>query len=709
MGRSWRHLLVVSLVALCLATPGATAQRSGDRAALERRLPSAGGLERARILAELVDRTRGDDPEAALHYGHEALALLDRDPEPATRVRVLAEMAWAAMVQGDREEAEDLARRARDVARRVGFPEGEARAINNLGVVARRWGEPLGAIDLFTQALEVYRRIGAGAEVAMSLNNLGVVYAFDLADYEQALEHQLDALEIRRSLGDPEDLALSYNNLGVIYQRLGRFPEAREHFEEALAIRRDLGIKHRVAGTLNNLGDLAVEMGDHEGAVAYHQEALEIRRDIGDASALPMALRSLAAAFARLGRLPAAETLAVDSVAAADAMQAPREKATSLLILADVRRRQGRLDEASQLARQALALAEQVSAADLVRRSARDLAEIEETRGDYPQALAAYRRFKEVGDEIFDEERTRRVEMLEARYQAERREREIERLESERALQALELQRQRWLRNGVAAGAAVLGVVGLVLIHRHRALARLHWELERVNRRLEEMSLTDPLTGLRNRRFVLQSLEADVATSLRSYRRTAAEGERSRLDLVFLLLDLDHFKSVNDTHGHEAGDAVLRQLADLLRAQCREADTVARWGGEEFLIVSRSTRREEAGIFAERLRSAVAEHPFVLPDGDVIHRTTSIGVAVLPFLTDHPDALGWEQVVDLADRALYAAKSSGRDAWVIVEARTGELAEAAAEPDVDLDRWHAAGVLSFASSRPLGSAPGPQA
>jgi diguanylate cyclase (GGDEF)-like protein len=176
-------------------------------------------------------------------------------------------------------------------------------------------------------------------------------------------------------------------------------------------------------------------------------------------------------------------------------------------------------------------------------------------------------------------------------------------------------------------------------------------QLEDAYAQIEEASLTDPLTGLRNRRFLEQSIAADLELA-----------QRGHGDLVLLLVDLDRFKSVNDTHGHAAGDAVLAELAALLLRTFRASDYVVRWGGEEFLILVRFVDRAAAPGLAEKLRAAVAGHPFPLPDGTLLRRTCSIGYAAWP--TGH---LTWEQVIDRADAALYAAKRGGRDACVGAE------------------------------------------
>jgi diguanylate cyclase (GGDEF)-like protein len=135
-------------------------------------------------------------------------------------------------------------------------------------------------------------------------------------------------------------------------------------------------------------------------------------------------------------------------------------------------------------------------------------------------------------------------------------------------------------------------------------------------------------------------------------------------DLVFFLLDIDRFKSVNDTYGHSAGDAVLVQFAALLRTAFRESDAIVRWGGEEFLVVSRFVDPAGAAEVAERLRQQIAAHRFELDDGRHIERTVSIGFAAFPFVPGKPNQVSWEQVIDIADIALLAAKRSRRDAWV---------------------------------------------
>ncbi len=183
---------------------------------------------------------------------------------------------------------------------------------------------------------------------------------------------------------------------------------------------------------------------------------------------------------------------------------------------------------------------------------------------------------------------------------------------------------------------------------------------------LRRDSLTDALTGLHNRRFLASWLEQEVPKLLREYR---LDGPDSGAGLVLLLIDVDYFKSINDLHSHAAGDRVLCRIAAALREHTRGSDLVVRWGGDEFLVVSRSVQRGHATEAAERLRAAVA----ALESGDdgAPAPTVSIGFAPFPFLPDDPGALSWEQALDLADHALRLTKRRRRNSYTGLRATPG--------------------------------------
>ena len=191
--------------------------------------------------------------------------------------------------------------------------------------------------------------------------------------------------------------------------------------------------------------------------------------------------------------------------------------------------------------------------------------------------------------------------------------------------------------------------------------------LEVANLRLEEASQTDPLTGLRNRRYLATQIPADIAFYDREAVRRGTPGEV----MVFALVDIDHFKAVNDRLGHAAGDRVLQQFAKVLGQLVRTGDYVARWGGEEFLIVYRPMQNRNIPILGERIRDAVAQFRFEVGTDKPLSLTCSVGLVECPLFRDARGNMGWEQVVELADRALYHVKHHGRNGWAAFRPRTG--------------------------------------
>ena len=179
-----------------------------------------------------------------------------------------------------------------------------------------------------------------------------------------------------------------------------------------------------------------------------------------------------------------------------------------------------------------------------------------------------------------------------------------------------------------------------------------------INRaRLLRSGFTDALTGWHNRRYLTVRLGEELA-------RARRDGAR----LVCLMLDIDHFKRVNDSWGHAAGDAVLRELAQRIESQVRASDVAARYGGEEFVVLLPGTDVASALLLAERIRTAVSATPIDLPNGEAVTITASIGIAEVQPAPEADDlkTIG-DSLIARADVALYAAKAAGRDR-VMVEA-----------------------------------------
>ncbi len=241
-----------------------------------------------------------------------------------------------------------------------------------------------------------------------------------------------------------------------------------------------------------------------------------------------------------------------------------------------------------------------------------------------------------------------------------------------------------WFLVSVVAAIALLGVLIAAFVYR---LQRQHYrqrsaelealvqqrtaDLAEANERLHEASQTDPLTGLRNRRYLSTQIPKDLAFYMREI---GVDATQPRV-ILFALVDIDHFKRINDTLGHAVGDRVLQQFSEVLQAQVRTGDYVARWGGEEFVLVFRPMPLSFLPVLGERLRSAVASFDFDVGGSTPLQVTCSIGLCQYPLIEGDTNSLEWEHLLELADRALYRIKREGRNGWGAYQALPGTRVE----------------------------------
>ena len=195
-----------------------------------------------------------------------------------------------------------------------------------------------------------------------------------------------------------------------------------------------------------------------------------------------------------------------------------------------------------------------------------------------------------------------------------------------------------------------------------KAVAQRSVELMQKNKELEEISLTDPLTGARNRRYFYETISKDIAQATRSHLKMPNGNDSGPAqELIFVLVDIDRFKRVNDDLGHAAGDRLLQEVAKRIASVMRRSDDLVRWGGEEFMLVCRTTDRDNASLLCNRVLEAIRDVPFNVGNGVEIHKTCSIGWAPFPWFKDDVGMLSLDNVIELADKALYLAKREGRN------------------------------------------------
>ena len=309
-------------------------------------------------------------------------------------------------------------------------------------------------------------------------------------------------------------------------------------------------------------------------------------------------------------------------------------------------------------ARQELAKVAEVAIdpADLVPR-ARELRELGDTwaeAGQHKEALAAFHGERELNARANERSRSAALEELRRKYDTAARQRDLDLLARDGQLKDQQLENGRLAQEvGIAVGALLLlstALIGVTLLRMRRAQARLTAN----QHLLRSQSERDPLTDLSNRRHFLAVMDPRA-------RQAGAEGFRGAL----MMIDIDHFKNVNDQHGHAAGDAVIVEVSRRIRAAVRDSDLVVRWGGEEFLVFAPELPGADLAQMAARVLNGIGGTPVATPDGE-LRITASIGFASFPL--GHPASPGgpalrlhWEQAVNWADMVLYKAKAEGRN------------------------------------------------
>jgi diguanylate cyclase (GGDEF)-like protein len=500
------------------------------------------------------------------------------------------------------------------------------------GKVLASLGQLPEAMELEVRALRVYDAVG-NEPLGQSdcLNEIAQVY-FKTGRLEDALREIERAIQIAEQAKVTDILSRYYLRKAHFLASSGKTDAQYQALMTARELAKEEGNTFNQAVVATNLADVALQRKDYRGALRFVDEALPLVEKSGDRESLLVCWINKGLAQNRLGQK---EGLVLLERAIAEFSSTVGKKD----IAADI---QGLLAEEFAFNR------------------------------DYEKAYAAAVDFKKRSDAVRSASDQKRIADADARYQADKKQRQIEQLEQEgrtqRRVQML------W------ALAGVLGLLTTIIL----LVSRLY--LKRAYSSVQEMSLSDPLTGLRNRRYLASRIDEDLAQASRhriAHEREHGPANPHNTDIVFIMIDMDHFKAVNDVHGHAAGDAVLKQFSAILMEEVRDSDTVVRWGGEEFLIVAKQASGSAIHLLAERVRARVAAHDFDLGNGTVLRKTCSIGFASYPFPASDVPRPKWEDVVALADQCLYAAKASGRDIWVGV-ARSGSGGAMAQQRDVRL-------------------------
>jgi diguanylate cyclase (GGDEF)-like protein len=579
-------------------------------------------------------------------------------------------------------ESLNLQRGILDRSSRRGDIASVARAETDIAVLLRRQGELSAALSGFERALKLFRDIKDRDGIADVLTHIGLI-RLNQGLYSTALESLRESLQLQQA-GANAELERTYHYLGLLYAGLREYETARRYLDRGLAEARALADPSREAPLLGSMARTANLAGDFREALSLALEAERLAERLSSPPGQVYALIEQGRAKLGLGALAEAREALERGAIIAERIGQRGTLARYRALLAEVAARQDRPQEALTLWAQALPEFQGGDDQPQLLESYRAMIPLLRRMGDVERALDIAVESLGLQEKITGLDMNRRVAVMESAYRAQEAERQIELLQRDLEIQQLKLRQEslgRWL---ATFGVLSLLLIAVLLAIRYResrrlgrelseanqallasraALAQAHAELEKRAEALAHAASIDPLTGIANRRAFVERLQAHWQDALNRH-----------APLSIALIDVDHFKRINDTQGHATGDAVLCELATSLQALLRSGTLLARWGGEEFVVLIPGADAPAAAGLAERLRAAVASQqreglPAV---------TISIGVASLGERTRlRPEAL-----FDEADAALYAAKSAGRNCVVSAsELRPAAGAAAISEND----------------------------
>lgn len=570
-----------------------------------------------------------------------------------------------SLAQGDYDSASTLANELLLHARRNGLVREQAAAEGYLGVVARRRGKLEEARAHQETALSLRRSQNDRAGEAQVLMNLGTVHR-DLGDFARALELQIAALELRRSIGSSEKLDLSYRNIALLYREIEDTDQAKLNFEAALeSSRRNLD-PQSLAGALGSYASFSNDIGDAANALTMAQQARAIDASIGNRPYVGLEDVEIGRALIRLDRDFEAATVLNDALTIGRDLKHREITGNALLHLGRIALRAGNETLATEHLDEAIRILGEAGLKSALSEAYAAREDIAVASGQLAAGIEFAHRRAALREELLGTRSGRQLAALKSRYERADAEQRIRLLSLNNEVQNLRLGQQALLRNIGVGVAATLGVLLLLLLRRYYTTQRLNRALQQKNAeisaheaRLEaanaklsthaaelyQAAITDPLTGAYNRGHVLRQLDEHL-------RHAQGAGH----DLSVLLIDFDHFKSINDEHGHQFGDRVLASGIQVVRQWLEPGDTVGRYGGEEFVVVMPGRDAASAATIAERLRDKVAQGLSNM-SGSRRSPTISIGLASL----HDSGATTLEDLLGAADIAVYRAKAQGRN------------------------------------------------
>jgi diguanylate cyclase (GGDEF)-like protein len=634
------------------------AEALADLRQLRAATPDTPGRERLLLKAEGVVQAQAGRVAEAGQVAERLLLLSREQADPLAGASSNLIRAVVAETAGQLDVAAALAQSALSVVQPACAPSSGAAGVANAAASAGDAATaPTCDWRLLWRALQVLER-----------------RALSLGHFAAAREHARAAYDAADAAGDTRRKSLSLSMLGYIAARNGELDDALRTIAQAKRMAGTLGDPVAMARVRLNEARIADARGDVDAGLRATEDAYLLAQRAGARRLEAVLLTNLSDAYVRRQR-PADALRAADL--ALPIVRSFNDLRTELVLVNNTglakiglkRIAEGKQDMARVMEAKAKSGAIADQAVTL-----REFGEALAAAGDWRGALDLYHRERKLSGEVMATNRGIVIKEMQMRYDAEAKQRSIEIVRRDNALKSEALvNRDLTQRIWLAAVALLLlaTALSLLLVRRVRETQR---RLEASQARLRVASERDPLTLLANRRHFHAVMDA-------------ASHSSAGFAGALLMVDIDHFKHVNDRHGHKAGDIVLVEVARRLLAAVRDGDLVVRWGGEEFLVVAGRLTIEQSDQLAARILASLGDAPIAV-DGRAIRISASIGHACYP-LPPYGVPVPWAQAINLADMALYSAKSHGRNRAVGLVSASAQDAAALRAIEEDFERaWH---------------------
>ncbi|RUO20833.1 hypothetical protein CWE08_06950 [Aliidiomarina iranensis] len=468
-------------------------------------------------------------------------------------------------------------------------------------------------------------------------------------EFARALEYMLEAHSIISNTNDANtQRRRQFLNFHItrLQANLGNYSAAIETANATIEESLRYGLTERLPDIyLVRAYAQQYEQGPSAELVREFLRAAEEAAIVGNGRVEMLGYNNAGAAELLMGNLEAASTYLEQGIAVATRINNVRERSVTEFNLGYVKVMQGNYEQG---------IAEMLAAADVFKTFAlrrevsillSHIADAYEMAGMYQEQAAVLKEQNEMQTALFQTERDKVISELQVRYEADEKSLQIQLLEQEALLQTQQLQgQQRNQQYAIAIGVLLLVII-LLTTYAYRKSRKINQLLSRVNHELNEQSLRDPLTSLFNRRVV----QKHFLDERRNYKGTHG----------LFLIDVDYFKNVNDTYGHDVGDEVLIEVSKRLVAITRESDMVIRWGGEEFLLLIENVDHDGLASFASKILQSVCAKHYHTSKGAIPVTISGGGLTVEACKTNIID--NWDEKLKQADKLLYQSKDNGRN------------------------------------------------